>query len=126
MAKCSPAGPQIRPVAHADGTAYAAYYGWRSQSGSFPGGTLVVTTDIVVVRDDKGGSGAQAFQDLTDPSDGLAGRLVARGVTTPFQQNGTAVNGQQRVGGALSIAVAMEAGIERPGVTAEVMPSGFS
>lgn len=98
-------GPQVRPVAHADGTAYAAFYGWRSQSGSFPGGTLVVTTDIVVVRDDHGGSGAQAFQDLTDPSDGLAGRLVARGVTTPFQQNGTPVNGQQRVGGALSIAV---------------------
>jgi hypothetical protein len=98
-------GPQVRPVAHADGTAYAAFYGWRSQSGSFPGGTLVVTTDIVVVRDDNGGSGAHAFQDLTDPGDGLPGRLVARGVTTPFQQNGTAVNGQQRVGGALSIAV---------------------
>jgi len=98
-------GPQVRPVAHADGTAYAAFYGWRSQSGSFPGGTLVVTTDIVVVRDDNGAGGASAFQDLTDPSDGLAGRLVARGVTTPFQQTGTAVNGQQRVGGTLSIAV---------------------
>jgi hypothetical protein len=98
-------GPQIRPVAHADGTAYAAFYGWRSQSGSFPGGTLVVSTDIVVVRDDNGGSGANAFQDLTDSSDGQAGRLVARGVTTPFQQGGTAASAQQRVGGTLSIAV---------------------
>src|SRR5205085_7032070 len=70
-------GPQVRPVAHADGTVYAAFYGWRSQSGSFPGNTLVVTTDVVVVRDDKGGTGAEAFQDLTDPADGQAGRLVA-------------------------------------------------
>jgi hypothetical protein len=98
-------GPQVRPVAHPDGTVYAAFYGWRSQSGSFPAGTLVVNTDIVVVRDDNGASGARPFQDLTDPSDGLAGRLVARGVTTPFQQKGVNANGQQRVGGALSIAV---------------------
>jgi hypothetical protein len=26
-------GPQIRPVAHADGTVYAAFYGWRAQTG---------------------------------------------------------------------------------------------
>src|SRR6266511_2606064 len=32
-------GPQVRPVAHPDGTAYAVFYGWRSQSGSFPGNT---------------------------------------------------------------------------------------
>jgi hypothetical protein len=98
-------GPQIRPVAHADGTVYAAYYGWRSQSGSFPGNTLTVTTDIVVVRDDNGGTGANAFQALTDPTDGLAGRLVAQGVSTPFHQSGTAGSGQQRLGGSLSVTV---------------------
>src|SRR5262249_62191868 len=54
-------GPQIRPVAHPDGAAYAAYYGWRAQSGSFPGNTLVVTTDVVVVRDDPAGLGANPF-----------------------------------------------------------------
>jgi hypothetical protein len=55
-------GPQVRPIAHADGTVYAAFYGWRSQSGSFPGNTLVVTTDVVVVRDDRGATGTRPFQ----------------------------------------------------------------
>jgi hypothetical protein len=98
-------GPQIRPVAHADGTVYAAFYGWRSESGSFPGNTLVVTTDVVVVRDDSGGGGAAPFADLKDPGDGQAGRLVARGVSVPFQQGGNAASGQQRVGGTLAVAV---------------------
>ena len=101
-------GPQVRPVAHADGTAYAAFYGWRSQTGSFPGNTLVVTSDVVVVRDDPGGT--LAFQDLKDPGDGLAGRLVARGVKVPFTSTGTAATGQQRIGGTLSIAVDPRAG----------------
>jgi hypothetical protein len=98
-------GPQIRPVAHADGTAYATFYGWRSQSGSFPGNTLIVTTDVVVVRDDQGGSGSNPFQHLVDPSDQKPGRLVARGVRTPFNQTGTPASGQQRLGGTLSLAV---------------------
>ncbi len=98
-------GPQVRPVAHPDGTAYAAFYGWRSQTGSFPGNTLIVTTDVVVVRDDRGGTGTRRFQDLKDASDGLSGRLVAQGVKIPFNRNGTLATGQQRLGGALSIAV---------------------
>jgi hypothetical protein len=99
-------GPQVRPVAHADGTAYAAFYGWRSETGSFPGGTLVVTTDVVVVRDNLGGTGANPFQDLKDiPGDGLTGRLVVKGLKVPFQQSGTPATGQQRIGGTLSIAV---------------------
>lgn len=98
-------GPQVRPVAHADGTVYAAFYGWRSQSGSFPGNTLTVTTDIVVVRDDRKATGANPFQNLTDPSDGLAGRLVVRGVKSPFHQTGVPASGQQRLGGTLSLAV---------------------
>ncbi len=101
-------GPQIRPVAHADGTVYAAFYGWRAQTGSFPTNTLVVTTDVVVVRDDRHGSGKPpnpSFSDLKDTSDGLAGRLVARGVTILFRHSGVAATGQQRLGGSLSIAV---------------------
>jgi hypothetical protein len=97
-------GPQVRPIAHRDGTAYAAFYGWRSQSGSFPGNTLVVTSDVVVVRDDLGGSGANPFQNLKD-ADGLAGRLVIQGAQVPFRQRGTTATGQQRIGGTLSIAV---------------------
>ena len=98
-------GPQIRPVAHPDGTVYATYYGWRSQSGSFPGNTLVVTTDVVVVRDDRGGSGVSPFRALVDPSDGLPGRLVARNARIPFNRNGSPATGQQRLGGTLSLAV---------------------
>jgi hypothetical protein len=98
-------GPQIRPVAHADGTAYAAFYGWRSQSGSFQGNTLVVNSDVVVVRDDHGGSGATPFQDLKDPGDSLAGCLVVKGTRVPFRQSGSPASGQQRIGGTLSIAV---------------------
>jgi hypothetical protein len=98
-------GPQIRPVAHADGKIYAAFYGWRAQSGSFRAGTLVVTTDVVLVRDDQNAAGANPFQNLIDPDDGLPGRLVARGVNIPFQQRGTSETGQQRLGGTLSIAV---------------------
>ncbi len=98
-------GPQVRPVAHADGTVYAAFYGWRAQSGSFPGNTLIVTTDVVVVRDDSEATGATPFQDLKDPSDGLAGRLAARSVTIPFHRSGVSASGQQRLGGTLSLAV---------------------
>jgi len=103
-------GPQVRPAAHLDGTAYAAFYGWRSQSGSFPDNTLVVTTDVVVVRDDAGAASAKRFQALKDTSDGLPGKLVARGVQVPFQQRGTTATGQQRLGGTLSVAVDPRAG----------------
>ena len=89
-------GPQIRPAAHSDGTVYAIFYGWRSFSAS-----SVVTADIVVVRDDKWGSGGTPFTALKDPSDNVAGRVVATGVQ--FTWNGTM--GQERLGGDLSIAV---------------------
>src|SRR5262249_56754176 len=81
-------GPQIRPVAHPEGRAYAAFYGWRSQSGSFPGNTLAVTSDVVVVRDDNGGSGSNGVQDLTVPRDEKVGRLGIKGVKVPFRQPG--------------------------------------
>jgi hypothetical protein len=101
-------GPQCRPVAHSDGTVYAAFYGWRALTGSFPANTLVITNaDVVVVRDDKWGAGG--FIDLKEPpapaGDGLAGKRVVKGVSFPFMIHGTAATGQQRIGGTISIAV---------------------
>src|SRR5207247_7416082 len=79
------------------------YMGWRSTSGSWPANTLVVTADLVVVRDDKGG--ASAFASLKDPTDGLAGNRVALGIRFPFHHDSTGVPGQQRLGGDVAIAV---------------------
>jgi hypothetical protein len=103
-------GPQVRPVVHADGTVYAAFYGWRSQSGSWPANTLKVTADVVVVRDDQWGSSTNPFEALSDPVDGVVGMRVAQGATFSFNQTGKAVNGQQRLGGTLSLAVDPRAG----------------
>jgi hypothetical protein len=89
-------GPQIRPAVHTDGTVYAVFYGWRAFSA-----TSLVTSDIVVVRDDNWGKGATPFTALKDPSDNIAGRLVATGVQ--FTWNGSL--GHDRLGGDLSIAV---------------------
>jgi hypothetical protein len=101
-------GPQCRPVAHADGTVYAAFYRWRASTGSFPSNTFVVTSaEVVVVRDDAWG--AHNFMDLVEPpppaGDGLAGKRVVQGVSFPFMRNGIAGTGQQRIGGSISIAV---------------------
>jgi hypothetical protein len=98
-------GPQVRTACHPGGVTYVAFYGWRNQSGSWPGNTLIVTADVVVVRDDSGAAGANPFRDLLDPGDGLPGRLVAKGVKFPFRRNGKASEGQQRLGGDLTIAV---------------------
>ena len=78
------------PTAHPDGTVYAAFiHDWSS------------SPRMVVVRDDNWGSGASAFQALTDPSDGKAGRFIAPAMTLP---SGTM--GQQRLGASnVSIAV---------------------
>ena len=101
-------GPQCRPVAHPDGTVYAAFYRWRASTGSFPGNTLVITSaDVVVVRDDNGGaSGFTSLVESPAPAgDGTAGKRVAQGVSFPFMRNGTPATGQQRIGGTISIAV---------------------
>jgi hypothetical protein len=99
-------GPQIRPVSHPDGTVYAVFYRWRALTGSFPANTLVITSaDVVVVRDDQWGAGGNPFVALTDPSDSVAGRRVAQGVSFPFMVSGTSATGQQRLGGSVSIAV---------------------
>lgn len=90
-------GPPVRPAIHPDGTVYAIFHSWRSFNGSSGAGTA----DIVVVRDDKGGSGASQFTDLVDPNDHKAGVRVAQGAK--FNFNGFL--GQQRTGGDVSIAV---------------------
>jgi hypothetical protein len=90
-------GPSIRPsVAVRDGTVYVAYFGWRSFINS------VATSDIVVARDDRGGTGASPFQDLKDPSDNQPGRIVVSGVSIPWSNAGTL--GFERIGSTLSIA----------------------
>jgi hypothetical protein len=92
-------GPSVRTAAHADGTVYAAFFGWRSL-GTLPDGlTLDAVTDVVVVRDDASGAGASRFAALTD-SDGRAGLRVAASVRVPWGRLGL-----QRIGSSLSIAV---------------------
>jgi len=86
-------GPSVRPTVARDGTVYAAYFGWRSFDGR------MAISDVVVVRDD---GGATTFQALVG-SDGLPGRVVARGVSIPWSNGPTL--GQERIGSTLSLAV---------------------
>lgn len=90
-------GPPVRPAIHPDGTVYAVFHSWRSFNGSTGQGTA----DVVVVRDDKGGTGASPFKDLVDPDDHKAGVRLVQGAK--FNFNGSL--GQQRTGGDVSIAV---------------------
>jgi hypothetical protein len=89
-------GPQIRPACHPNGTVYAAFYGWRAFSA-----TNQVTADVVVVRDDVGGGGANPFTALVDPGDHIAGMRVAKGVKFIWDD----LMGNQRLGGDIAIAV---------------------
>jgi hypothetical protein len=98
-------GPQVRPTVHPGGVVYAAYTGWRSTTGNFRSNTLVVTADIVVVRDDSWGSGAKPFRSLVDPVDNLPGIRVVRNIKFPFHSTGRGVPGQNRLGGDISIVV---------------------
>jgi hypothetical protein len=98
-------GPQVRPACHADGTVYLAYMGWRASTGNWKANTLVVTADLVVVRDDKGGNSTKPFQHLLDPGDSLPGRRIVQGITFPFHSSERGVPGQQRLGGDVAIAV---------------------
>lgn len=78
------------PAAHSDGTVYGAFiHDWNG------------TPRLVVVRDDNWGSGMSPFADLTDTSDGKAGRFVTPGLTLAF-----GAMGQNRLGASnVSIAV---------------------
>jgi hypothetical protein len=63
----------------------------------------MATSDVVVVRDDTWGIGANPFTALIDPGDALAGMRVVKNVTIPWV-NGPAL-GNQRIGSTLSLAV---------------------
>jgi hypothetical protein len=81
--------PSVRTAVHRAGVVYATFIGVRA------GGS-----DVVVVRDDNGGSGG--WTALVDPGDGLAGRRVVSGVTVP--PVGTLL-GSVRVSSRIAIAV---------------------
>lgn len=91
-------GPSVRPAVARDGVAYAAFLGWRSYDSG------AASADVVVVRDDNGASAPGAFQALKDPSDGIAGRIVATHRTLPFDPGSPGL-GQERIGSTLSLAV---------------------
>jgi hypothetical protein len=88
--------PPVRPGLHPDGTVYAVICAPRSTTG-----TTILVSDIVVVRDDNWAAGASPWTALTDPSDGLAGRLVRTGRNVPW----FTIMGQERLGPNLTIAV---------------------
>ena len=90
-------GPSVRPAVAPDNTVYAAFFGWRKFNGT------TATSDVVVVRDDAGGTGPHPFQALRDPSDKLPGRLVVKRTSIPWSNAPTL--GQERIGSTLSIAV---------------------
>ncbi len=91
-------GPPIRTATHPDGTVYAIFD--RLTNISVPN----VTSDVIVVRDDDWGQGATSYNNLTDPSDGLAGRIIVSGITWTFN-SGVSGMGQARIGDRFSIAV---------------------
>ena len=90
-------GPPVRPAIHKDGTVYALFHSWRTFNSTTGAGTA----DVVLVRDDHGGTGANPFTALVDPGDGKAGKRVAQNVR--FNFNGSL--GLQRTGGDVAIAV---------------------
>lgn len=90
-------GPPVRPSVHPDGVAYAIYHAWRS----FDDQTGLGTADVVVVRDDSGGTNSKPFTDLVDPTDKKVGMRIA--LNTKFNFNG--VLGMQRTGGDVALAV---------------------
>jgi hypothetical protein len=98
-------GPQVRPACHPNGRVYLAFMRWIGQQGNWVANTLVVTADLIVVRDDSGGGGKQPFTDLSDPGDNQPGVLVVQSITFPFHHDETGVPGQQRLGGDVAIAV---------------------
>jgi hypothetical protein len=89
-------GPQIRPAIHSDGTIYAAFYGWRTYDSN-----NLVTSDVVITRDDNWGTGSNPFTALVDGGDGVSGMRVATNIQFTWDK----YLGQERTGGDLSIAV---------------------
>jgi hypothetical protein len=103
-------GPQIRSTVHPSGVVYTTFYSWRSLKQQKVIGTSLArglaTVDVVVVRDDKWGSGPTPFAALSDPDDNKNGRRVAQGRKLPWINDFDDVSfGQERLGGDLAIAV---------------------
>ncbi len=88
--------PPIRFAVHRGGRVYGVYYRW------FAGAIPRESVQVVVVRDEFFARGANPFGALTDPSDGLVGRIVARGLVTAF---GVSLGQNRLVASNLSIAV---------------------
>jgi len=91
-------GPSIRPTIHSSGRIYVAYFNWTNFSAS-----SIVTSDVVVCRDDNWGSGATPYTALVDSGDSLAGVRVVKSTTIPWEN--LSFLGQERVGSHLSICV---------------------
>lgn len=90
--------PPVRTALHPDGTVYAAFESWTRVTGDE---VLDITYDVVVTRDDNGGLGPNAFQDLKDAEDSEIGQRVVADRVETFN----AEMGQERLGGDLAIAV---------------------
>lgn len=99
---CGQDGPPIRTAIHTDGTIYSIYYRYRPPAGC----VTPLASDVIVARDDNWANTAPRFAALTDPSDGLAGRIVVSNVRVPFTNASQAAFGQERfVSSNVSIAV---------------------
>ena len=79
--------PPVRPAIGPSGVIYVAYLGRRV------GGL----SDVVVVRDDNGATGANPYQALIDSGDGQAGVRVVTGRNVPFENFQHANLGQERL-----------------------------
>ncbi len=90
-------GPPVRPAVHPDGTVYAVFHSWRSFNPSTGAGVA----DVVLVRDDHGGTGPNPFTALVDSGDGKVGARVAQNVAFNFD----GYLGLQRTGGDVAVAV---------------------
>jgi hypothetical protein len=89
--------PQVRTAIHRDGIVYVVFYSVHI------GGTPTPAVDVVVVRDDEWGTGAEPFSALKDSgsgADGKPGQRVVRNVAI-----GEWTFGQEGGEGELSIAV---------------------
>ena len=91
-------GPPIRVAIHPNGTIYSIFDRITNISGN------TITSDIIVVRDDDWGQGTVSYDNLSDASDGLSGRIIASGITWTFNSEASAM-GQVRLGDRMSIAV---------------------
>lgn len=92
----------VRVAPHASGRVYAAFYGYQHLPDTG------WTSAVVVVRDDDWGTGTAStpwtpagapFSALVDPSDGIAGRIIA------FPEPFNLYLATQRVSGSLALAV---------------------